>query len=312
MKRDDPVYNGGDISPEEKLRRYEILMAEANTVRDRDRSVIQSLFQNFYRKQFQVGLGLRRSYGAILSGDYFDLIPLPDGNYLFIFADLSGHGLPAYTNLIRLRSAVILSVRELAGVYQRTGILHTDYLVKDICTKFTDILDAFHSEDFACVNFTFFYNEEDSFLLRFYNHSMLFPMIVRAADDGSSVIFNLNTLFGSWEPHRGFLLGSELRRLLGDRYLDISSCEYRLWEGDSVLFFSDGITEAASGNGDGNKNEFGEERVESLLRNAHGLHPQQIVDTLFDQVFHHIGHPSFQKDDMTAVMIDFPRQHENK
>ena len=304
------IKTGADeVSGEEKLRRYEILCAEANMVRERDRSVIQGLFNSFYRKQLQVGIGIRRSYGSILSGDYFDLIPLPDGNYLFIFADLSGHGLPAYTNLIRLRSAILLSVREMNGVYQRTGIMKTDFLIKDICVKFTDILDAFQTEDFACVNFTFFFKEEDSFLLRFYNHSMLFPMVIHRQNNKSVEIYNLNNSFLNWEPQRGYLLGSELRKLLGNDYLEIKSCEYRIHTGDSILFFSDGITEAAPDIVEGGKNEFGEDRLEEMLRTSHMMQPQVIIDRLFEQVYHHIGDASKQKDDMCAILMDFPSQH---
>ena len=93
-----------------KLRQFALLDAEANTIRERDKFLIKGLFQNFYGKKLNVGIGFQRAYGAILSGDYFDLIKLPDGNYLFIFADMSGHGLPAYTNLVRLRSAITISI----------------------------------------------------------------------------------------------------------------------------------------------------------------------------------------------------------
>src|SRR4030042_217177 len=105
----------------DKRKQFEILDAEASSIRERDKVLVKSLFQNFYNKELNVGIGFQRAYGSILSGDYFDLIQLPDGKYLFIFADMSGHGLPAYTNLVRLRSAITISISEARRIYKQSG-----------------------------------------------------------------------------------------------------------------------------------------------------------------------------------------------
>jgi len=291
-------------SVESKLKRFSILKAEANTVREKDKILIRSLFQNFYQKQLTVGIGFQRAYGSILAGDYFDLVKLPENKYMFVFADVSGHGLPAYTTLIRLRSAITLAVKDMVRIHTTTGLLDTRLLVKDISTKFTDIMDEANSDDFACVNFTIIDKEDGRFRLRFYNRSMLFPIVIRHGEDGSIHIFNLNQSREDWDPQKGYLLGSDLRKLLGDTYLDTPVCEFTIYEGDSIFFYSDGIIEAY--NHEKGPDEFGDDRLENVLRDNAGLFPQIVVDELFRKVYEFIGKPEYQKDDMTAVLINFP------
>jgi hypothetical protein len=294
--------NGGEM---ERLRQFEILDAEANSIREKDKVLIRGLFQNFYGKNLNVGIGFQRAYGAVLSGDYFDLIRLPDGNYLFIFADISGHGLPAYTNLVRLRSAITISVGEARKIYRQSGAVDPEFLVKNIAAKFTDIMDEANSHDFACVLFTFIYNEGDKFHLKFFNRSMLFPIIVRKFQKQVVNVYNLNNEEKGWYPLKGNLLSSDVRVLLGEKYLEIPSCQFTLYEGDSMLYFSDGIIEAYDMNRQ--YGEFGEERIIRHLLEHVNLMPQLVVQELFESVYRHIGHPECQKDDMTAVLIDFPQ-----
>lgn len=304
--------SGENGSIEDKLNRYEILKAEANTVRENDKVLIKSLFRNFYNKQLRVGIGFQRAYGSILSGDYFDLIKLPDNNYLFVFADISGHGLPAYTTLIRLRSAITIAIKRSRRIFEKTGSMNQKFLIQDICTKFTDIMDESNSDDFACVNFTFITNDDNRYRLRFFNRSMLFPMIIRNNEKSGIEILNLNKKHREWNPRMGSILGSDLRKLISDVYLETPVCEFTISELDSVFFFSDGITEAYGPSGESNdsivagQEEFGEKRVENILMNSHRNHPQEIINGLFQNVYRFIGNPEMQEDDMTAVLIDFP------
>lgn len=291
-------------SVEARLARLNILKTEANAVREQDKLLIRSLFKNFYQKRITVGIGFQRAYGSILSGDYFDLIKLPDDQYMFVFADVSGHGLPAYTTLIRLRSAITLAIKESRSLNAATGVNDVSSIVNDITEKFTDIMDESNSDDFACINFTVISQNDGKFLLRFFNRSMLFPIVLKRPQNKGLQIVNLNYAQPGWEPARGYVLGSDLRRLLGDRYYETPECRYVMNEGDSLFFYSDGISEAYDHQG--GTEEFGDSRIEEVLRDSAGLFPQVIVDELFRKVYSFIGRPEFQKDDMTAVFIAFP------
>lgn len=292
------------LSIEEMVKRYRMISSEANTIRENDKALVKGLFSNFYGIILDVGIGFQRAYGSILSGDYFDLIHLPDGNYLFVFADISGHGLPAYTTLVRLRSAIVISIKSIRQIYEQSGAIDTTFLVKNIATVFTDLMDEANSTDFACVNFTFIQSEEDRFHLRFYNRSMLFPIVLRRKNTSQVEVVNLNNRDDLWEPRKGYLLGSEIRKLLAETYLEAPYCDFTLYEGESILFYSDGIIEAHEN--EKPKREFGDQGVEDVLRSCYDLSPQLIVHELFNAVYTFIGDPALQKDDMTAVLIDFP------
>lgn len=298
---DNRVFSNDD---REKLRQFTLLDAEANTIREKDRILVRGLFQNFYGKKLNVGIGFQRAHGAILSGDYFDLILLPDGNYLFIFADMSGHGLPAYTNLVRLRSAVTIAIGEARKIYEQSGAVDSEFLVRFISTMFTDIMEDSNSHDFACVLFTFISNDGDRFNLRFYNRSMLFPIIIRKFQNQVIGVYNLNREEKGWYPRKGNLLSSDVRILLGDRYNDTPRCDFIMYEGDSILFYSDGIIEAC--HHEKPSDEYGEERILRILMDNVNIMPQLIVQEIFESVYGFMGRPEQQKDDMTAVLIDFP------
>jgi sigma-B regulation protein RsbU (phosphoserine phosphatase) len=294
----------GRKSVSDQLKRFEILASEANTVREKDKKHIRSLFRNFYNKPLNVGIGFQRAYGSILSGDFFDLIKLPDGNYLFIFADISGHGLPAYTSLIKLRSAVTIAIDDAEILFRETGILDEGYLIGEVTEKFTRIMErASSDEDFACVNFIFIRHEEKSFRFRFYNRGMLYPMIIHKEDGELTGISDLNQKNENWQPNRGFLLGYNLQKVLGEKYFNTPFADYMVREGDSVLFYSDGIIEAHNST---LSQEYGEERVMDLIRRHHDLPPQAVINFLFDSIYEFIGRPELQEDDMTAVLLDLP------
>ncbi len=293
---------------ENRLLKFDILKAEANTVRENDKNLIRSLFKNLYKRRLIVGIGFQRAYGSILSGDHFDLIRLTEDTYMFIFADVSGHGLPAYTTLVRLRSAITLAVNEMRKIYETSGLMDHAVLIGNIAAKFTDIMDESNSDDFACVNFTIVQNRDGKFFLEFYNRSMLFPIVIREKGKKDFAIENLNYPQKDWIPNKGYLLGSDIRALLGDSYLESPSCSYILNEGDAILYYSDGIIEAYRQ--DGSSNDFGDEGVEEVLLDYAGLHPQLVVDGLFRAVYDYLGTPELQKDDMTAVMISFPKSEQ--
>ncbi|MBN1499657.1 MAG: serine/threonine-protein phosphatase [Spirochaetes bacterium] len=289
---------------EEIYKRYQVLEMEAQEVREKDKIIIRNLFGNFYNKNLNIGLGFQRAYGSVLSGDYFELFELPGKMYLFVFADISGHGLPAYTTLVRLRSALNLSIldcrdRNPDRLSDKTG------LISDIVKKFTDIMECSGANDFASIIFTFIENRDDKYYLTFYNRGMHFPFVVRKFNGEFKDLYDLNINEKGWEPIKGHLVGPEIRSLLAGRYENFPSCEFIIYEGDSILFFSDGIVEACVQN-NGPSVEFGYERLKNSLIENIDLMPQAVINHIFEEVYLHIQNQSNQTDDMTAVLIDFP------
>jgi serine phosphatase RsbU (regulator of sigma subunit) len=71
-----------------------------------------------------------------------------------------------------------------------------------------------------------------------------------------------------------------------------------------ILFYTDGITEAFDCRSD--NSQYGEKRLEQKLMEMCDLPPQFVINSIFDSVYDFIGSHEYQKDDMTAVLIDLP------
>jgi phosphoserine phosphatase RsbU/P len=74
----------------------------------------------------------------------------------------------------------------------------------------------------------------------------------------------------------------------------------QLRPGDTMVLFSDGITEAMNGAGE----EFGENRVRAVVRGVLAESPECILHAVFDAV-HAFAREAAQHDDLTAVVLRF-------
>ncbi len=290
---------------EDKIRKYEVLCQEASFIREQDKSLIRDIFEKNLHMSMEIGIGFQRSYGSILSGDYFSFFRLPDGGSIFIFLDICGHGLPAYTTLIRFRSATILALNEfekscLAGENpEYSSIIHS------IAMSFTKIMDFSGANDFASVNFVFFRELENSISMEFYNRSMLFPIVFRP-NGKTMTIIDLNEPVESmgWKVEKGFLLGRDILSIVGESdYLRTPKCSFELHKGDMIFFYTDGLTEAFNSTRGGE--EFGQERLIQSIMEMIGLPPQLIINNVFERIYSYIGGHEEQRDDMTAILLDF-------
>lgn len=105
--------------------------------------------------------------------------------------------------------------------------------------------------------------------------------VLLSADGGARLPF----------PATGLLAGL----FPGAEYESVSA---DLAPGDSVVFYSDGVTEAM----DPDENEFGEERLVAALREAPGTTARETVDRLVAAVRRHAG-TAPQSDDLTVLAV---------
>jgi serine phosphatase RsbU (regulator of sigma subunit) len=77
---------------------------------------------------------------------------------------------------------------------------------------------------------------------------------------------------------------------------DCSACERYLFSGDTVVFYTDGVTEALNADSE----EFGESRLVEALRQHRNLPPQRFLTSLVDQVRQFSPHE--QRDDITLLV----------
>lgn len=200
-----------------------------------------------------------------IGGDFFDVYDLPDGRFGFAVADISGKGVPAAL---------------LAAALQGAFAAHA--------TSNSSCADAI-----AVGNSVLYGRFEGKFATMFYG---------AVATDGSLCYCN-----AGHNPPLLVRTSGELSKLeAGGRVLGLfadnpyDEGRVALQPGDVILIFSDGLPEAIDPAG----NEFGDERIEALIRQHAGLAPPELLDHILQEVGDFVaGAPA--RDDLTIFVLRY-------
>ena len=184
-----------------------------------------------------------------VSGDFYDVIDIPEKGAAFVFGDVSGKDVPA----AMLASLIQGSVR--ATAWTRSADEHdhaTAQLNRLLCERASQ-------ERFATLFWGYF--DMQSGMLHYVNCGHCAPLLFRARQgvvrlcDGGPVLGLL--------PNAGFEQGVE-----------------PLQHGDVLVLYSDGIIEAANAGGE----EFGEHRLIAAVESSVGSGPDAIRDRILQEV----------------------------
>jgi serine phosphatase RsbU (regulator of sigma subunit) len=200
-----------------------------------------------------------------VGGDYWDVVPLPDGRFAFLVADVSGKGVSAALLVSTLHSALRLL---LARGESTSAMLHA---VNQ------------HLIDFSAAN-------KFATLL----------LVALDAPSGELAFVNAGHNPGVLVRREG---GCERLAACAVPLGLLPSPDYRertrtLERGDLLCLYSDGVTEAAAPNDE----EWGLERLEALLA-AHQSAPLHDVRVLLDDALRDFGRGLPQGDDQTVVLL---------
>lgn len=206
-----------------------------------------------------------------VGGDFFDLITISDECQVIILGDVTGHGVHA--SLV------------MAMLY---GYIHRAFSspcpCQTIVAQINDFLVSFaeraglYDQLFSTTMFYGIINPRTQQMV-YVNAGHPAPLIRRRG--------SLRSL-ASTSPPLGYFDSSR-----------ISTSQVSLDKSDRILFYTDGITETESPEG----NLFGQERVEALLLGSSGP-PGELLDGLFDALGTFAA-PGGQSDDCTALVVDF-------
>lgn len=198
-----------------------------------------------------------------IGGDYFDVLQLDDSHFAFCIADVAGKGIAAALLMSNLQA----TVRGLAAQSLEPA-------------KLTEQVNLFIRRNTASDRFiTFFYAIFDAQARR---------MIYTNAGHNAPILLHRN--------------GEIARLACGGLAMGISQSEYEqasadLTDGDRLILFTDGITEATSSTGE----EFGELRLLEFLRQNSTLGAPQIQSAALAHIAEFSG-DKFQ-DDATFIVL---------
>jgi sigma-B regulation protein RsbU (phosphoserine phosphatase) len=201
-----------------------------------------------------------------VGGDYYDVLTLTDGGYIIAIGDVSGKGTPAALLMANLQATIRALVPFNLGLGELTG------RVNDLMCENTG------GNKFV----TFFWGAlnpaERS--LRYVNAGHNYPYLLHA--DGSFDRLDRG----------GMILGI----LKTTNPYEEATVVFR--PGDALILFTDGVSEAMSRV----QEEYGEERLEVILRATLGRPAQEILDAVHQDVLLHTqGAP--QSDDITMMIL---------
>jgi sigma-B regulation protein RsbU (phosphoserine phosphatase) len=199
-----------------------------------------------------------------VGGDYYDFLDLGGGRVGFVLADIAGKGISGALLMANLQA----SLRSMYALADRDLL----QFLSSVNRLFVKNTEASH---YATMFFGVY--DDNTRKLLYVNCGHNPPLVARAAGgiDRLTATATVLGLFESWE---------------------CSSRETELHSGDILAIYTDGVTEAASAN----EEEFGEERLLSLLRANSASTAEGLLKEILGSVQQFS--PGEQGDDITLVV----------
>lgn len=203
-----------------------------------------------------------------IGGDFFDYFNLPDGHFAFVLGDVAGKGPPAALLTAMIQGAFASQVTSVGSPAALMAHVNRTLIRRAIQSRFVTVMFGILAPDGR---------------LTYSNAGHNPPVLM-----GRRGVRRLDT--------GGLILG-----LFPHATYDEDTLE--LEEGDTLVVFSDGVTEALNADGD----EFGEERLLALLHAHHACFPEALLDRILAGVRTFAGGAA-QNDDVTALVLRYGKR----
>jgi len=199
-----------------------------------------------------------------VSGDYYDVIVRRDGKIYFVIADVSGKGITAALVMSALATAFNIFTRTNPTPADLVSEINQTMAPKTAPTKFATLVAALLDPETGVVEFT--------------NAGHVPPLVITR--DGVTPLTSTDLVVGLF-THATYRTQS-----------------ITLAPGDSLVLFTDGITEAENEH----EEQLGLNPVQVRLSTLHGMHAPEILDTIESCVHDYVGNTP-AGDDVTMLAL---------
>lgn len=199
-----------------------------------------------------------------VSGDYYDVLVRPDGRVYFVIADVSGKGVTAALVMSGLATAFNIFTRSDPAPADLVRELNVTLAPKTAPTKFATLVAGVLNPDDGVIDFT--------------NAGHVPPLVITRSGIQRLGVTDLVVGLFPQAQYRNQTI--------------------RLESGDSLVLFTDGVTEAENAK----EEQLGLEAVEDLLRNRHGAPAPDLLDSIDKHVNAFVGDAPLN-DDLTMFVI---------
>ena len=201
-----------------------------------------------------------------VGGDFYDMIPLSNGRWAFVIADVSGKGVSAALFMAMSRTLIRAGLEGASDISPALGTANTlithNAPSSMFVTVYAAVLDPLH-QTLDCISA---------------GHN---PPLYLDGDSGEAVYL----------PAHGIAMG-----ILPDMEKNIE--HLRLKAGDLFIMYTDGVTEAF----DAQYEAFGEDRLLSVAQECRHLPADEVRDRIIEAIRTFTGSAP-QSDDITLVVI---------
>jgi sigma-B regulation protein RsbU (phosphoserine phosphatase) len=201
-----------------------------------------------------------------VGGDYYDAISVGGSRYVLAIGDVSGKGTPASLLMANLQASI-------------RALVPSNLSMSELTKRVNDLMFENTSSDRFV---TFFWGLLDAAkrTLNYVNAGHNHPYLVRANGQMERL------------EKGGMILG------IMSTLVPYEEDTIQLEAGDFLVMFTDGVSEAMNKNGE----EYGEPRLEAVLKKLRGRAAQEILDAIQLDVKAHTGDFP-QSDDITLVIL---------
>jgi phosphoserine phosphatase RsbU/P len=207
-----------------------------------------------------------------VGGDYFDYIPKPDGSWGLAIADVSGKGMQAALLMVMLRTGL------------RSEVARQDDLPTMAVALNSLLYESSTVERYATLVYAHLQPETGVLTLVNAGHNCP-PLLIRR--DGSVEHLEDGGLVLGMYPE-------DMRRQIAD----YEQQTVQLFSGDTVIFYTDGVTEASTVDYE----DYGEERFEALVKQLRHTTAAEICTAIHDAVIEFRREPQ-HSDDLTVMVL---------
>jgi serine phosphatase RsbU (regulator of sigma subunit) len=203
-----------------------------------------------------------------IGGDFFDCYPLPDGNYGFLIADVTGHGIPA---------ALVMSMAKMIFSIYATRFNSTRELFTSINEQMNGLL-----LDTQYITAFFVIYDNKTKTIKYTNAGHTRALYYRSS---SKKVLALDT--------SGFFIGLSQESNYEEKSLSIEP-------GDRLVLYTDGITEIKNSQGE----EFGENKLAKFMVQNVNIIGDNFCNLLFEEIVSYAPHEN-RVDDIAFLNIEF-------
>jgi sigma-B regulation protein RsbU (phosphoserine phosphatase) len=228
-------------------------------------NVQQKLFPRKLRRPATLDYGGHCVAAREVGGDYYDFLDISERAMGFVLGDVSGKGVPA---------ALLMANLQACFRSQTPAMLERPASVLSMVNK--HFFDSTAAERFATLVFAVY--DERTRKVRYVNCAHCPPLLLRAGGELTQL------------PSTATMLGAFER-------WSCTEAEIELRAGDTLLLYSDGVTEAGAESGE----EFGEDRLIHALRVNQLLPAEALVQAIVGDVNQFSA--GSRSDDVTVVAL---------